>query len=197
MCGRYQFSLEQPTLRAIWDLAQQRFPNAKMEAGEIFPTGLVPVLLDTGGTLMPQPVRWGYPGAEGKGMVINARAETAASKPMFRSSLQHRRCVVPTSGFFEWSHDRAHNKYGFRQADDCVLYLAGLYRDFGGERRFVILTRPANHSIADIHDRMPVILQENQLDSWVHDSRQTEYLLTQEAPQLTRESEDFEQQSLF
>ena len=197
MCGRYQFSLEQPTLRAIWEQARQRFPNADMEAGEIFPTGLVPVLLNVDGALGPQPLRWGFPCADGKGTVINVRAETAASKPMFRNSLLHRRCVVPTSGFFEWSHDRAHNKYSFRQAGSGVLYLAGLYRDFGGGRRFVILTRPANESIADVHDRMPVILQEDQLDSWVYHGRQTEYLLTQAAPQLTRESEDYEQQSLF
>lgn len=168
-----------------------------MEAGEIFPTGLVPVLLNMDGALGPQPLRWGFPSADGKGTVINVRAETAAFKPMFRNSLLHRRCAVPTSGFFEWSHDRAHNKYSFRQADSGVLYLAGLYRDFGGERRFVILTRPANESIADVHDRMPVILQEDQLDSWVYHGRQTDCLLTQEAPQLTRESEDYEQQSLF
>ena len=82
-------------------------------------------------------------------------------------------------------------------ADSEVLYLAGLYRDFDGERRFVILTRPADASIADVHDRMPVILREDQLDAWVRDSRQTEFLLTQQAPPLARHSEDYEQQSLF
>lgn len=197
MCGRYQFSLEQPALRAMWEQAQQRFPNIRMEAGEIFPTQFVPVLVDEGGALRPQPLRWGFPGAAGKGAVINARAETAASKPMFRSSLQSRRCAVPTSGFFEWTHDHAKNKYRFRMADSEVLYLAGLYRDFDGERRFVILTRPADASIADVHDRMPVILREGQLDAWVRDSRQTEFLLTQQAPPLARHSEDYEQQSLF
>ena len=197
MCGRYEFSLEQPTLREIWQQVQARFPHAGMEAGEIFPTSLVPVLLDAGGTLDPQPARWGFPGRDGKGTVINARAETAASKPMFRSSLLHRRCAVPTSGFFEWSHDRANNKYRFRQTGSGALYLAGLWRDCNGERRFVILTRPANASIADLHDRMPVILREDQRDAWVHDDRRTAYLLTQEAPQLTRKSEDYEQQSLF
>ena len=116
---------------------------------------------------------------------------------MFRSSLLHRRCAVPTSGFFEWSHDRANNKYRFRQTGSGALYLAGLWRDCSGERRFVILTRPANASIADLHDRMPVILREDQLDAWVHDDRRTAYLLTQEAPQLTHKSEDYEQQSLF
>ena len=167
MCGRYEFSLEQPTLREIWQQVQARFPHAGMEAGEIFPTSLVPVLLDAGGTLDPQPARWGFPGRDGKGTVINARAETAASKPMFRSSLLHRRCAVPTSGFFEWSHDRANNKYRFRQTGSGALYLAGLWRDCSGERRFVILTRPANASIADLHDRMPVILPEETKELWL------------------------------
>lgn len=197
MCGRYEFSLEQPTLREIWQQVQARFPHAGMEAGEIFPTSLVPVLLDAGGTLDPQPARWGFPGGDGKGTVINARAETAASKPMFRSSLLHRRCAVADKRLF---------RVVARPRKQQIPLPADRQRRAVPRRAVAGLQRraalchpdaPANASIADLHDRMPVILREDQLDAWVHDDRRTAYLLTQEAPQLTRKSEDYEQQSLF
>lgn len=196
MCGRYEFSLAEPSLRALWETARQRFPQAQMETGEIFPSELAAVLLGAGDRVQPQPARWGFPGSEG-GLVINARAETAASKPMFREALRHSRCAVPVSAYFEWSHDRAHNKYSLRPHGHGVFYLAGLCRDYHDGRRFVILTRPAGRSVADLHDRMPVILTPDEVEDWVSDPERTGYLLTQEAPDLERRSEDYEQQSLF
>ena len=81
MCGRYEFSLEQPTLREIWQQVQARFPHAGMEAGEIFPTSLVPVLLDAGGTLGPQPARWGFPGGDGASFLTDGKPVFAEPLP--------------------------------------------------------------------------------------------------------------------
>lgn len=186
MCGRYLFSMEQPTLRELWEQARQRFPNADMEAGEIFPTHTVPVLVGEGDALCPRPVRWGFPRVGGGGTVINARSETAGEKKMFRNSLMCRRCVIPTSGFFEWTHDGERQKYRFTLPDKPVLYLAGLYQEFGGEQRFVILTEPANASMKAVHDRMPVVLLENELKAWVFDNTKTFALLRREGPELLR-----------
>lgn len=196
MCGRYQFSIEQPMLREFWEQAQARFPNVKMEIGEIFPTNVVPVLCGDEGAVTPRPAKWGYPGIEGKGVIINARSETAGEKRMFRDSLRARRCVVPASGFFEWSHDKAKNKYRFTVSDSPILYLAGLYRDFEDGRRFVILTESANAFMADIHDRMPVILSQEQVEPWIANGARTGEILLQPAPVLTREEEGYVQQSL-
>ncbi|MDY3617646.1 SOS response-associated peptidase [Agathobaculum sp.] len=196
MCGRYQFSLDEPTLRQYWETARERFPNVHMETGEIFPTHVVPVLLEEESGVVPEPVKWGFPRFNGGGVVINARSETAGEKRMFRQSLMTRRCVVPTSGFFEWSHDKAKNKYRFKVPGSSVLYLAGLWNEFSGERRFVILTEAANPSIADIHDRMPVLLEPEQVEAWIRDNEQVSALLAQEAPALEREEEGNVQQSL-
>lgn len=194
MCGRYQFSLEQPTLRELWERAQRMFPEVKMEAGEIFPTYTVPVLVGNREAIEPQPVKWGFPHFKGSGVIINARSETAAEKRMFRNSLESKRCVIPTSGFFEWSSDKT--KYLFQRPTSKVLYLAGLYNDYDGERRFVILTKAANSSMADIHDRMPVVLQEDEIKTWIEDNSQTGRLLMQDTV-LEREVEGCIQQSLF
>lgn len=189
MCGRYQFSVEQPDLRALWQQAAERFPNVKMEAGEIFPTNIVPVLVGEGSAVAPQPAKWGFPNFKGSGVIINARSETAHEKRMFRNSLIAKRCVVPTSGFFEWSHDADKQKYLFRAPQSEVLYLAGLYQDFEGERRFVILTESANASMRDIHDRMPVILQAGELADWVFDNNKTFGLLQRTGPTLDKKEE--------
>nr|WP_297173095.1 SOS response-associated peptidase family protein [uncultured Agathobaculum sp.] len=196
MCGRYEFTLEEPTLRALWEQAQQRFPEVRMEAGEIVPASFAPALRREGNGILPQPMQWGFPSGA-SGLVINARAETAAAKAMFRDALRHGRCAIPASAFYEWSHDRAHNKYSLRQPGHKVLYLAGLYRAYRDGCRFVILTRPANQSVADLHDRMPVLLPPERVEDWVRDDTQTEELLTCEAPLLDRRSEGYEQQSLF
>ncbi|MDO4270686.1 MAG: SOS response-associated peptidase [Eubacteriales bacterium] len=197
MCGRYQFSLEQPALRELFERARERFPQADMEVGEIFPTNTVPVLFGAAQGAVPCPAKWGYPSPKGGGVIINARSETAADKPMFRESLRAYRCAVPASGFFEWSHDKAKNKYRFRLRDDGALYFAGLYRSFAGERRFVILTEAANGSMAGIHDRMPVILREEQVAPWLADGAQAAVLLRHAPPELRREEQGDVQQSLY
>lgn len=196
MCGRYQFSLDEPTLRQYWQAARERFPNVKMEAGEIFPTHSVPILLGGQNGVSPEPAKWGFPRVNGGGVVINARSETAAEKRMFRQSLLTQRCVVPTAGFFEWSRDKAKNKYRFVSRSSSVLYLAGLWQAFEGGRRFVILTEAANASVADIHDRMPVVLEREQVQAWIQDAARTAELLTQAPPALEREEQDHVQQSL-
>lgn len=195
MCGRYLFSMEQPTLRQLWEQARQRFPNVKMETGEIFPTHTVPVLIGEENTLSPRPIKWGFPRVGGGGTVINARSETAGEKKMFRNSLMCRRCAVPASGFYEWAHYGERQKYRFTLPEEPVLYLAGLYHTFDGEQRFVILTEPANASMQAVHDRMPVVLKRNELKTWVFDNTKTFALLRREGPPLIRdEAEDFGQE---
>lgn len=98
MCGRYSLFND----KEIVDIAQiiqeveSRYGTA-VNTGEIYPTNLVPVLI--GGDVHPEPARWGFPKFNGSGVIINARAETAAEKPTFKTSLLTRRCAVPTTGF--------------------------------------------------------------------------------------------------
>ena len=86
-------------------------------------------------------------------------------KPMFRKCLEQRRCVIPSTGFYEWAADKT--KYRFRLPGEDALYMAGLYNEFAGEPRYVILTTAANESIADVHNRMPVVLPRARIAEWI------------------------------
>ena len=197
MCGRYSLAPEES--REIMDIIRQVQGNFK--TGEIFPTDPVPVLMEAGDQLAPEVMVWGYPGVGGKGRsIINTRSETALERPMFRQSVLRRRCVFPTTGFYEWGQaDGQKRKYRFQlPGRDRALYLAGLWNDYGGQRRCVILTTAANPSMAGIHDRMPLVLEREQLAEWVHSPQAAGDLLHQIPPELTHvEAEASQQLSLF
>lgn len=115
-------------------------------------------------------MRWGYSGY--KNQIINARSETAAEKPMFRKSLLERRCLIPASGYYEWKRTESGSKSKQKYALYCPsrpIYMAGLWRQEQGEALpvFVILTREAAPAIANIHDRMPVILPDGTRQDWL------------------------------
>ncbi len=122
---------------------------------------------------------------------INARAETVASKPAFRSAFKRRRCLVPVSGFYEWQKlpaagANAGGRKGkpvkqpwlLRPAEGSILALAGLWerwqpKDAGAEggsdvlESFTIITTEANATMAPLHDRMPVILPPTEHALWL------------------------------
>ena len=162
MCGRYcLYEDGNEELRQILGRTEGEF-----KTGEIFPTDRAPILIQKSGVTAPQAVAWGFPGFRGKGVIINARAETVPEKAMFRRSLAAMRCVIPSSGFFEWSHSGPKTKYRFNLPGSGIVYMAGLYQDFAGERRFVILTTAANDSMIEVHTRMPVVLQGAERGAW-------------------------------
>ncbi|WP_278309112.1 SOS response-associated peptidase family protein [Marasmitruncus massiliensis] len=129
MCGRYNFSAkESQDIRNIVAEVERKYGVTGMKTGEIFPANLVPVLLPSGSGMEPELFTWGFPNFRNKGVIINARAETAQERPMFKKCLAEKRCVIPTTGFFEW--DSAKKKYcsGFRKFrkfiwPDCTMTL--------------------------------------------------------------------------
>lgn len=185
MCGRYSLAPEESGViaRIVGDV-QARYGTDSIRVGEIFPTNPAPILLAENKKMTPKPMTWGFPGFNGKGVIINARGETAFEKQMFRQSLLERRCIVPTSGFFEW--DKRKTKYRFRLPGQTALYLAGLWGTFQGESRFVVLTTAPNDTMADVHDRMPVLLTEHELEPWLYDTRSASGKLTAVQPMLER-----------
>jgi putative SOS response-associated peptidase YedK len=117
--------------------------------------------------------------------LINARAETVATKPAFRDALRSRRCVVPADGFYEWSGTGAERRpYVFRRPDRRMLGIAGLYERWLGEGGEVVdsctlITTEANATLARFHDRMPVILSPDDYERWLdRDVREPEVLLS-------------------
>ena len=186
MCGRYcLYDDGNEELREIFDRTEGEF-----KTGEVFPTDKAPVLIEQSGGITPEAVAWGFPEFRGKGVIINARAETVPEKPMFRRSLATMRCVIPSSGFFEWTHSGPKTKYRFNLPGAGVLYMAGLYQDFGGERRFVIITTVANDSMVEVHNRMPVVLQGTERDAWLSSGEGAIEILRATRPALIRQVAD-------
>lgn len=187
MCGRYVLfsDPEMAEIREIIEEVQKNNPEIK--TGEIFPTNKAPVLMLNGDKLIPEAVKWGFPDFRGKGVIINARAETAPEKPMFRRSLEEKRCIIPSCGFYEWSHSGPKTKYQFNLPGDGVLYMAALYNDFAGERRFIILTTASNESIKKVHLRMPVVLARQEMDQWINSYQGALDILQSSRPALVKQ----------
>ena len=105
--------------------------------------------------------------------MINARSETAAEKPAYRRAFERRRCVVPADGFYEWQKlHRAKQPYLIRRIDGDPMIFAGLWDRWRGQAdepvdTFTILTTAANDQLRPLHDRMPVILEPEDVESWL------------------------------
>jgi putative SOS response-associated peptidase YedK len=135
---------------------------------------------------------WAKDAAIGR-RLINARLESLAAKPAFREAWSRRRCLIPASGFYEWSEPRGGRKrpYFIRAVDEPLLALAGLWerwRTPAGEKleTCVIVTVDANDTVKPIHDRMPLLVPRHAHALWLdaHGSADAAAALVHEAPAL-------------
>jgi putative SOS response-associated peptidase YedK len=123
------------------------------------------------GTLGPDPVLG--EGPQHRYKLINARSETVTSKPSFREAFESRRCLIPADGFYEWKRtEKAKQPFHFGMADDSLFAFAGLWdrwKEASGQavESCSILTTTPNALLADVHDRMPVILNPEHYDLWL------------------------------
>lgn len=188
MCGRYCIESDTPDekLTAIISMMDRKYPG-KYKIGEIFPGDASPVLIERNGKITAVPAVFGFPGFRDGKLLINARSETAAEKRSFSESLKTRRVVIPATGFFEWSHDEKKTKYLFTLDSRRAVYLCGVYKIVDGQYRFVILTRAANESMAEIHNRMPIIAAEREVRPYLSDYESAMRIIAAEAPGLARE----------
>ena len=185
MCGRYNFTVEESDeLREVLEKLNAKTHGKEVRSGEVFPTNQVPLLINEQGDTEPVLSIWGFPKFDKKGVIVNARSETAFEKRTFRDSLMSRRCIIPSTGFYEWDKERS--KYLFKMEGLGELYMAGLYNFYQDEMRFVILTTDANESIGDIHHRMPLVIPKEEIDDWIMDDKATNDILHRTPPMLTR-----------
>ena len=124
------------------------------------------------------PAKWGLVNSWAKdakraAAQINARAETLAKTPAFRDAYQKRRCVVPADGFFEWTGSKDNRRpLWFHRSEGGLILFAGLYESWQKEpgewqRTFTIITTEANALMEPVHNRMPVILEDQAIDDWL------------------------------
>lgn len=208
MCGR--FYVDEGTVKEIEQIIRGvDLRIQKMRTGDIYPSQSAGILTCNSQQKNPLPassaaenspalelteMHWGFPQYQKKGLLINARAETALERRTFCDSVRYRRCIIPAKHFYEWDSDK--NKVTFFREDRPILFMAGFYNRFQNEERFMILTTQANASVNPVHNRMPVVLDESELEDWVYDDKFTEYALHKIPPKLWRKQE-YEQQSLF
>ncbi|RZS94319.1 SOS response-associated peptidase [Cuneatibacter caecimuris] len=192
MCGRYYIDPE--AVREVEKLVNEIDASLKVKAQrDVHPSEDALVICGNSRGLLAEKMRWGFPMHTGKGLLINARAESAAERKTFRDSVMNRRCVIPAAGFYEW--DRQKEKVTFYREDSPVIYLAGCYSRYEDRECFVILTTEANPSVAEVHGRMPLILDGEEVGRWIGDAGWTEQALGK-TPVLLENRRGYEQMRL-
>ena len=139
-------------------------------------------------------MRWGflphwYKSPSDGPLLINARAETIAEKPAFRAACRERRCLIPATGFYEWTKDAEGRRlpWYISRSDDQPLALAGIWQGWGkgdGLRNScAVVTTGANSAMSAIHHRMPVILEPADWPLWLGEAGKGAARLMRAAPE--------------
>lgn len=177
MCGRYTtdgVNVDQIVERFDAQSAPESFePNHNIK-----PTQASAVVIEHDDGREIRLMQWGLIPLWAKdpkigGKMFNARAETVAEKPAFKASFRRKRCLVPATGFYEWKQEgRGKVPYLFTVGDHEIFGFAGLYdtwRAPSGEwlSTYTIITTTPNELVANVHNRMPVILLRDQEQLWI------------------------------
>lgn len=194
MCGRYY--VDDETAREIEKMVLDLDKSMKFQGKrDINPSQKAVVLCRNDQKLTAEWMEWGFPGYDKGKLLVNARAEGITEKRTFRDSVLHHRCVIPARGFYEWNARK--EKFHFENLrENKNLYLAGCFRLFQEQQRFVIITTAANESMLPVHQRMPLIMEQNEIEDWIMDDEATEHMLKKIPEQLQRYTH-YEQMSLF
>jgi putative SOS response-associated peptidase YedK len=175
MCGRYAVTSAPEAIRALFGYAEQ--PNFPPRYN-VAPTQPIAIVRLMDGKWQFALVRWGLLPSWVKDpkdftLVINARGESVMDKPAFSTAMKRRRCLVPADGFYEWKAIGAGKQpYYVRAKSSKPLAFAGLWETWTGpngeemETAAIVTTR-ANRTLADIHERMPVVVPPDAFNLWL------------------------------
>lgn len=156
-------------------------------ARDVFPSDAATVICGNSGGLSTANMYWGFSNPYRKGLIINARAETAQEKKLFSDSIAKRRIVIPASGFYEWDPYKA--RFRFTLPGNRPVLLAGFYHEEQGVPRYTVLTTEANESMRPVHDRMPVMISKNEIRPWILDRERLGEFLSRPQIQLVSEQD--------
>lgn len=176
MCGRFTLRTPPKDLVEVFQLlhALEMVPRYN-----IAPTQPVAVVRPGATCRELSMLRWGLipswaQDAKIGASLINARADTIATKPAFRAAFKRRRCLIPADGFYEWKKGEGKTKQPFyiRLKQEYPFAFAGLWEHWEGADHSdidscTIITTDANDTLRPLHDRMPVILHEEDYDRWL------------------------------
>lgn len=176
MCGRFAVTLPPDAMAQLF-AARPANDLPVVPNYNICPTNQVHVVRAVAEGRALVAMRWGFlprwykSPADGP-LLINARAETIADKPAFRDACRSRRCLIPATGFYEWTRtEKARLPWYIQRADGAALALASIWQDWekDGERLVTcaIVTTAANAKMGRIHSRMPVIIEAADWGRWL------------------------------
>jgi putative SOS response-associated peptidase YedK len=173
MCGRYSAYWKSEEFLEAFQLHAPEFEHYNLA-----PTQAIPVIRNYGGKREAVLLRWGLvpnwvPDPTVSKMVLfNARAETLQEKSSFKEAIKKRRCLIPARGYYEWKKEgKDKQPYYVHREDNRLVALAGIWE--GWEREGVlihscsVITTTAHETIANVHDRMPVILGSRDYKRWL------------------------------
>ena len=173
MCGRFTITHPNEALAALFGAVLGNDlpvgPNYN-----VCPTNVVAVVTSDGGQRRLRAMRWGflpswYKAPNDGPLIINARSDTVATKPAFREAVRSRRCIVPASGFYEWSEGPKGERlpWYFTRADGAPMALAGLWQRWQDVDTVAIVSTEAGQGMAGLHHREPVILEAADWPLWL------------------------------
>jgi putative SOS response-associated peptidase YedK len=195
MCGRVKMATDYSELKIKFSIDDsQPAPNSEPNYNAPPTSGMLVLRLDSACRRLIEKMRWGLVPSWAKdpkklGSTFNARAETVHEKPAFRGAWRAgRRCLVLVDLFYEWNRrGNAKQPYAIAHRDRTTMALAGLYEIWhettkDGEiietvKTCTIITTHANEQMDGLHDRMPVILSEEQWPAWLGEVPATEHEL--------------------
>jgi putative SOS response-associated peptidase YedK len=179
MCGRFT---RQYTWRELYELYRLISPASNLQPRyNICPTTTIDTVIAHEGKRELVAMRWGLvpgwwkkPLKELKLATFNARVETVATKPFFRSAFKRTRCLIPASGYYEWQDTPSGKQpYYFTRRDGSVVTIAGLWDEWKnvetGEalKSCTMIITNANKFVGEVHDRMPVMLEPKDFEPWL------------------------------
>jgi putative SOS response-associated peptidase YedK len=183
MCGRYtQTSALEALAQRFGISVEDDEPEELTPRYNTAPSLSVPIVVAADGRRRLRMARWGFRPAWAKGATapINAKAETLATSRLFQESFRRGRCLVPADGFYEWQAvpGQKRKQPYYVKLEEGLFAFAGLWTPGVGEApaSCTIITTPPNERLAEIHDRMPAILERADEDRWL-DPRVTDTAL--------------------
>lgn len=193
MCGRFALTLPDDAMASLFD-ATLANDLAPLPNYNICPTNQIHTVTSDEGTRHLRPMRWGflphwYKTPTDGPLLINARAETVAEKPAFSKACRERRCLIPATGFYEWTRDDEGKRlpwYIHPKSKDFLAF-AGIWQtwDKGDDplTTCAIVTTQANETMGKIHHRMPVILDVEDWPLWLGEDGKGAAALMTSAPE--------------
>lgn len=185
MCGRFYLEAEMLALESEFDILDQGLDLSPRY--NIAPSTNILTITQLDQKNQVEFMRWGLVPFWSKGIdprysMFNARAETLTSKPAFKKPFKRSRCLIPASGYYEWRTEAGVKQpYAIAREDGKLLALAGVWDSWHDDKTQInsctIITKEACPQLADLHERMPVVISHDAYNDWLDPAiEDTDYL---------------------